>query len=63
MTKRENKNLNTVNQRMRQFKKDLLTENKYKEKKILPKNINEENKKKFNAEIFSLDAFRSKKED
>ncbi len=46
-----------------QFKKDLFTENTNKEKKILPKNINEDNKKKFNAEIFSLDAFRSKKED
>ena len=46
-----------------QFKKDLFAENTNKEKKILPKNINEDNKKKFNAEIFSLDAFRSKKED
>ena len=46
-----------------QFKKDLLAENTNKEKKILPKNINEDNKKKFDAEIFSLDAFRSKKED
>ena len=46
-----------------QFKKDFLTEKTNKEKKILPKNINEDNKKKFNAEIFSLDAFRSKKED
>ena len=46
-----------------QFKKDLFAENTNKEKKILPKNFNEDNKKKFNAEIFSLDAFRSKKED
>ena len=46
-----------------QFKKDLFAENKNKEKKILPKNVNEDKKKKLNAEIFSLDAFRSKKED
>ena len=46
-----------------QFKKDLLTENTNKETKILQKNINEDKKKNFNAEIFSLDAFRSKKED
>ena len=46
-----------------QFKKDFLTENTKKEKKILSDNINEDKKKKFNAEIFLLDAFRSKKED
>ena len=46
-----------------QFKKDLFAENTNKEKKILPKNVNEDKKKKLNAEIFSLDAFRSKKED
>ena len=46
-----------------QFKKDFLTENTKKEKKISTNNTNEDKKKKFNAEIFSLDAFRSKKED
>ena len=46
-----------------QFKKDLFAENTNKEKKISPKNVNEDKKKKLNAEIFSLDAFRSKKED
>ena len=46
-----------------QFKKNFLTENAKKEKKPLSNKFNEDNKKKFNAEIFSLDAFRSKKED
>ena len=38
-------------------------QNKNKEKKISSNKSNEDKKKKFNAEIFSLDAFRSKKED
>ena len=46
-----------------QFKKNFLTGNASKEKKILPSKSNEDKKQKFNAEIFSLDAFRSKKED
>jgi len=46
-----------------QFKNDFLTENTKKEKKFSPNNIRKDKKKKFNAEIFSLDAFRSKKED
>ena len=46
-----------------QFKKDIPSENSNIEQKILPNKFNEEKKKKFNAEIFSLDAFRSKKED
>ena len=46
-----------------QFKKDFLTQNTKKETKILSNKFNENEKKKFNAEIFSLDAFRSKKED
>ena len=46
-----------------QFKKDFLSENTNKEKKVLANKFNENKKKKFNAEIFSLDAFRSKKED
>ena len=46
-----------------QFKKDFHTENAKKETKILSSKSNDDNKKKFNAEIFSLDAFRSKKED
>ena len=46
-----------------QFKKDFLTENTNKEKKVLSDEFNENKKKKFNAEIFSLEAFRSKKED
>ena len=46
-----------------QFKKDFLTENTNKEEKILSNKFNENKKQKFNAEIFSLDAFRSKKED
>ena len=46
-----------------QFKKDFLTQNTKKENKVLPNKFNEDKKKKFNAEIFSLDAFRSKKED
>ena len=46
-----------------QFKKDFLAENIKKEKKLSSNKSNENKKKKFNAEIFSLDAFRSKKED
>ena len=46
-----------------QFKKDFLSENTNKEKKVLSNKFNENKTKKFNAEIFSLDAFRSKKED
>ena len=46
-----------------QFKKDIPSENSNIEQKILPNQFNEDKKKKFNAEIFSLDAFRSKKED
>ena len=46
-----------------QFKKDLLTQNTKKENKVLSNKFNEDKKKKLNAEIFSLDAFRSKKED
>ena len=46
-----------------QFKKDFLTQNTKKETKVLSNKFNENEKKKFNAEIFSLDAFRSKKED
>ena len=46
-----------------QFKKDFLAENIKKEKKISSNKSNEDKKQKFNAEIFSLDAFRSKKED
>ena len=46
-----------------QFKKDFLSENTNKEKKVLSNQFNENKKGKFNAEIFSLDAFRSKKED
>ena len=46
-----------------QFKKDFLTQNKKKETKVLSNEFNEDKTKKFNAEIFSLDAFRSKKED
>ena len=46
-----------------QFKKDFLTENIKKEKKLSSNKSNKDKKQKFNAEIFSLDAFRSKKED
>lgn len=46
-----------------QFKKDVLAENTNEEKKVLSNKVNKDKKKKFNAEIFSLDAFRSKKED
>ena len=44
-------------------KKDILTQNKKKETTVLSNKFNEDKTKKFNAEIFSLDAFRSKKED
>ena len=46
-----------------QFKKNFLAENTVKEKKILSNKSNKDKKEKLNAEIFSLDAFRSKKED
>ena len=46
-----------------QFKKDFLNKTIPKENKITHDKLNEEKKHKFNAEIFSLDAFRSKKED
>ena len=46
-----------------QFKKEFVTENTNKEEKVLTNKYDEDKKKKFNAEIFSLDAFRSKKED
>ena len=46
-----------------QFKKDFQAENISKEKKISSNKSNEDKKQKFNAEIFSLDAFRSKKEE
>ena len=46
-----------------QFKKNFLEENTIKEKKILSNKSNKDKKKKLNAEIFSLDAFRSNKED
>ena len=46
-----------------QFKNNFLTQNSNKEKKILSNESNEDKKGKLNAEIFSLDAFRSKKED
>ena len=46
-----------------QFKKDFQLEKTNKEEKILSNKFDENKKKKFNAEIFSLDAFRSKKED
>ena len=46
-----------------QFKKDFLTENATKEKTISSNKRSEKKNQKFKAEIFSLDAFRSKKED
>tara|TARA_B100000575_G_C22736735_1_gene441068 strand:- start:32 stop:511 length:480 start_codon:yes stop_codon:yes gene_type:complete len=46
-----------------QFKKDFLTENTIKEKTISSNKLSEKKKQKFKAEIFSLDAFRPKKED
>ena len=46
-----------------QFKNDFFTENTVKEKNILSNKSNRDKKEKLNAEIFSLDAFRSKKED
>ena len=46
-----------------QFKKDFLTEKTNNEKQMSLNKFNEDKKQKFNAEIFSLDAFRSKKED
>ena len=41
----------------------IITENINKEKKLSSNKSNEDKKQKFNAEIFSLDAFRAKKED
>ena len=46
-----------------QFKKDFLPENTTKEKRISSNKLSEKKNQKFKAEIFSLDAFRSKKED
>ncbi len=46
-----------------QFKKNLLTENTSKEKKIITSKSNKDINHKYNAEILSLDAFRSKEED
>ena len=46
-----------------QFKKDFITEAPYKEKEITSNKFKEDKNQKYNAEIFSLDAFRSKKED
>ena len=46
-----------------QFKKDFLTENTTREKTISSNKLSEKKKQKFKAEIFSLDAFRAKKED
>ena len=46
-----------------QFKKSILPDDSNIEQKTLSNKFNENKKKKFNAEIFSLDAFRSKKED
>ncbi len=46
-----------------QFKKYSQHKNANKEKINLNSKFNDDNEQKFNAEIFSLDAFRSKKED
>ena len=46
-----------------QFKKDFPTENVNKDRKHLSNKFNDDEKQRFNAKIFSLDAFRSKKED
>ena len=46
-----------------QFKRDFLTENIIKEKPVSSNKLSKKNNQKFKAEIFSLDAFRSKKED
>ena len=46
-----------------QFKKDFLTENTIEEETALSNKLCEKKNQKFKAEIFSLDAFRSKKED
>ena len=46
-----------------QFKKDFLTKNTVQEKTISSNKLGEKKNQKFKAEIFSLDAFRSKKED
>ena len=46
-----------------QFKKEFITENTIKNKSISTNKLSERNNQKYKAEIFSLDAFRSKKED
>ena len=46
-----------------QFKKNFLTENTIKEKTISSNKLSDKKNQKSKAEIFSLDAFRSKKED
>ena len=46
-----------------QFKKNFLSENTTRETTISSNKQSEEKNQKFKAEIFSLDAFRSKKED
>ncbi len=46
-----------------QFKKDFIAQDNLKEPNIKSHKSNEDNKHNYNAEIFSLDAFRSKKED
>ena len=46
-----------------QFKKEFMTDNTIKEKTISKNKLSEKDNQKFKAEIFSLDAFRSKKED
>ena len=46
-----------------QFKKDSISKETNKEKKNSKNKFKEDNKLKFKAEIFSLDAFRSKKKD
>ena len=46
-----------------QFKKEFITENTIKDKTTSTNKLSERNNQKFKAEIFSLDAFRSKKED
>ena len=46
-----------------QFKKEFFSENTIKEKTISSNKLSEKKNQKFKAEIFSLDAFRSKKED
>ena len=45
------------------FKKNFLAENTVKDKKLIKNKFNKDIKEKNNAKIFSLDAFRSNKED